>query len=172
MRSLVSWVAQRRPDAQTAPSARWLVFGHSVTWGEDSHGQAGSSGFSGLSRSANLGQSSRGPQVGGNGGGRGGFVSLLYVPGCGRPPLSVSSAVCPAAPGALRGGSPVSRSRIRPPNLSLSLWPSGAPPPECCLHPSVSVQWVGHSRPRHLPDSHGRSRGVHTKCSGFCIRTF
>lgn len=102
----------------------------------------------------------------------GGFVSLLYVPGCGRPPLSVSSAVCPAAPGALRGGSPVSRSRIRPPNLSLSLWPSGAPPPECCLHPSVSVQWVGHPRPRHLPDSHGRSCGVHTKCSGFCIRTF
>lgn len=164
MRSLVSWVAQRRPDAQTAPSARWLVFGHSVTWGEDSHGQAGSSGFSGLSRSANLGQSSGGPQAGGNGG-----DLCLYFP---SPPLSVSSAVCPAAPGALRGGSPVSRSRIRPPNLSLSLWPSGAPPPECCLHPSVSVQWVGHSRPRHLPNSHGRSCGVHTKCSGFCIRTF
>lgn len=66
----------------------------------------------------------------------------------------------------------VSRSGIRPPNLSVSLWPSGAPPPERRLCPSVSVRWVGHSRPRHLPDSHGRSCGVHTKCSGFCIRTF
>ena len=62
--------------------------------------------------------------------------------------------------------------RDRPPNLSVSLWPSGAPPPECHLCPSVSVRWVGHSRPRHLPDSHGRSCGVHTKCSGFRIRTF
>lgn len=43
------------------------------------------------------------------------------VPDCG-PPLSVSSAVCPTALGAPHGGSVVSRSGIRPPNLSLSLW--------------------------------------------------
>lgn len=168
MRSLVSWVAQRRPDAQTAPSARWLMFGHSVTWGENSHGQAGSSGFSGLSQSANLGQSSRGPQAGGNGGDLclcfpsravGGLLSLCLLRFV--QPLREPFVV------ALRSHVPGSVLQI-----GLALWPSGAPPPECRLRASVSVQWVGHSRPRRLPDSHGRSRGVHTKCSGFRIRTF
>lgn len=114
----MSWLALHRPDAQTAPSGRWLVSGHSVTWGENSHGQAGNSGYLGLSRPVNLGRSSKGPQAGGN---WGDLCLYFSVPGCGPPPLSVSSAVCPTALGALHGGSVVSRSGIHPPNLSLSL---------------------------------------------------
>ena len=124
----MSWVAQRRPDAQTAPSARWLMFGHSVTWGENSHGQAGSSGFSGLSQSANLGQSSRGPQAGGNGGDLclcfpsravGGLLSLCLL-------------------------------TFRDPS-SKSVWPSGPPGPHLpsavCVRPSVFNGLV-----THVPD--------------------
>lgn len=141
----MSWVAQRRPDAQTAPSARWLMFGHSVTWGENSHGQAGSSGFSGLSQSANLGQSSRGPQAGGNGGGI--CVSTF------RPGLWAASSLCVFCGLSSRSGSPswwLSGLTFRDPS-SKSVWPSGPPGPHLpsavCVRPSVFNGLV-----THVPD--------------------
>lgn len=138
-------LARRRPDAQTAPSARWLVFGHSVTWGENSHGQAGNSGFSGLNQPADLGRSWRGPEAAGN---WGAFVSLFSVPGCGRPPLSLSSAVCPAAPGALHGGL---WSHVPGSVLQICLCPSGPLGPHLpsavCVRPSVFGGLV-----THVPD--------------------
>lgn len=137
-------LARRRPDAQTAPSARWLVFGHSVTWGENSHGQAGNSGFSGLSQPADLGRSWRSPEAGGNWG----VCVAIFCPG-----LWAASALSVFCSLSSRSGSPswwtvVSRSGIV---LQICLCPSGPLGPHLpsaiCVHPSVFGGLV-----THVPD--------------------